>query len=344
MSYNVKNYENSYEILTNIEKLNFQKKSVLIIGAGWMSKQYAIALSEMKIKDVTIISRNKDKAMQLANEFDFYPIYGEPKNIFPNIPLKDLVIIATPINSLIPITKSAIENGQINILVEKPGSLYRDELLDLNKISKNSRIRIAYNRLTYPNFHKLKLLVSQEGGITSCNFNFTERTDSIDFKKEITEVYTRWGISNSLHIISMVLDLIGFPKEFLFYQSGKLDWHPTGSIFVGSGLTEKNIPFSYHADWGSSGRWGIEVMTRENAYRLVSLEELYVCHKNSFEWLKVPFDVSFPKVKHGVAEELAIMLEPNLENIIPLTTLEKASKFNEITEKILGYDKTTKQT
>jgi predicted dehydrogenase len=340
MSYNIENYGNSYEILTNIGKIDLQKKSVLIIGAGWMSRQYAIALSQMKIKDVTIVSRNKDKVTQLANEFNFTSICGQADDIFPNLPLMDLVIVATSVNSLFSITKFAIKNGQTNILIEKPGSLYRDEILNLNKISKNSRIRIAYNRLTYPNLHKLKLLVSQEGGITSCNFNFTERIDSIDFKKEITEVYTRWGISNTLHIISMVLDLIGFPKEYLFYQSGKLDWHPTGSIFVGSGLTEKNIPFSYHADWGSSGRWGIEVMTKENAYRLISLEELYVCHKNSFEWIKVPFDVSFPKVKQGVAEELCIMLEPNLENIVPLTTLEKASKFNEVAEKILGYDKT----
>ena len=137
----------------------------------------------------------------------------------------------------------------------------------------------------------------------------------------------------------MVFDLIGFPKEFLFYKSGKLEWHPTGSIFVGSGLSENNIPFSYHADWGSSGRWGIEIMTKENAYRLISLEELFVCRKNSFEWEKIHFDISYPKAKHGVCEEIAIMLYPKLEEKIPLVTLEKAAKFNQMAEKILGYDK-----
>ena len=338
MSNYLNQYNNSYEILSNINSLNFQDKSVLILGAGWMGKQYANALSEMNVKDVTIFSRSKQRAIELSNEFDYLPSFGDPSESLSNIPKKDLTIVATPIHSLIDMTKIAIKNGQTNILIEKPGSLYADELLNLKKSVNDIRIRIAYNRLTYPNLHKLKLLVSEEGGISSCNFNFTERIHSIDFKKENSDVYSRWGISNSLHIISMVLDLIGFPKESLYYQSGKLDWHPTGSIFVGSGLTDRDIPYSYHADWGSSGRWGIEVMTKENAYRLISLEELFVCHKNSFDWERISFDVAFPKVKHGVSEEITIMLYEELENNIQLVTLEKAAQFNRVAEEILGYD------
>jgi len=250
---------------------------------------------------------------------------------------KDLTIIATPINSLLPMAKAALDSGQDNILIEKPGSLYLKDLQSLDKSSKGKRVRIAYNRLVYPNLHKLKQLVEEEGGITSCNFNFTERVQTINFNKENKEVYSRWGIANSLHVISMALDFIGKPKEFLFYQAGKLDWHPTGSIFVGSGLTEKNIPFSYHADWGSSGRWGIKVMTNENAYRLISLEELYVCHKDSFEWDKIPFKIAYPKVKQGVVEEISLMFEKEIENKIPLVSLDKAVIFNQIAEKILGY-------
>jgi len=338
MSNNLKNNEESYEILTSIDSLDFQDKTVLILGAGWMARQYAIALKEMNVKDVTIFSRNKEKVISLCNEFGFKPFFGDPEEIISKISKKDLTVISTSVNSLIPMTKFAIQNGQKNILVEKPGSLYYDKLLELQKISEDTRIRIAYNRLTYPNLHKLKKMVLKEGGISSCNFTFTERVQSIDFKKEDSDVYSRWGISNSLHIISMVFDLIGFPKEFLFYQSGKLEWHPTGSIFVGSGLSENNIPFSYHADWGSSGRWGIEIMTNENSYRLISLEELSVCRKNSFEWEKINFDVSFPIAKQGVCEEIAVMLHEKLEEKIPLVTLNKAAKFNQMAEKILGYD------
>lgn len=338
MSNHIIDYDESYRILTSIDSLNFENKTILILGSGWMARQYATALKEMNIKDVTIFSRNEEKTVSLCSEFGFRAIFGKPEEIISEIPKKDLVIVATSISSLIQMTKIVVNSGQSNILVEKPGSLYPQELLDLEKISDGCRVRIAYNRLTYPNLYKLKSLVMQEGGISSCSFNFTERIQSIDFKKENSDVYLRWGISNSLHIISMVFELIGFPKESLFYQSGKLPWHPTGSIFVGSGLSEKNIPFSYHADWGSSGRWGIEVMTNENAYRLVSLEELFVCHKNSFTWESIPFRTSYPKAKQGLCEEIAIMLDEKLEEKVPLVTLSLAAKFNKIAEQILGYD------
>jgi len=338
MSNNINDNEESYKIISSIDSLDFKNKTILILGAGWMARQYAIALKKMNVNNVTIFSRNEEKSISLCNEFGFEPLFGDPKEALSKIPKKDLTIVSTSISSLIQMTKHAINAGQKNILVEKPGSLYYKELFELEKISKNIRIRIAYNRLTYPNLQKLKTLVLKEGGISSCNFNFTERIQSIDFKKENSDIYSRWGISNSLHIISMVFDLIGFPQEFLFYQSGKLEWHPTGSIFVGSGLSEKNIPFSYHADWGSSGRWGIEIMTKENAYRLISLEELFVCRKNSFEWTSVNFEVSYPDAKRGVCEEIAIMLYPKLEQNIPLVTLGKAAKFNQVAEKILGYD------
>lgn len=336
MSNNLDYNKNSYDIIANINKLNFQNKSIMIIGSGWMTKQYAIALNEMKIKDVVILSRNKDKVIQLCNEFGYIPIYGELNEELSKIPEKDLVIISTSVDSLYTVTKYAIQNGQKNILVEKPGSLYSKELLDLNQNLKNSRVRIAYNRLTYPNFHKLKSIISKEG-ISSCNFNFTEMLHFIDFEKNIQSVYSRWGISNSLHVISMVFELIGFPKEYKFYNSGSLDWHPTSSVFVGSGISENEILFSYHADWNSAGRWGIEVMTKKNAYRLIPLEELFVRYKNTFEWNKVQFDVAYPGIKQGIIEQISVMLEKNLEKAIPLVTLEKGAKLIDIAEEIFGY-------
>ena len=338
MSNNIMNFTNSYDWLSNIDSKSYKEKSVLLVGAGWMARQYANALSQMNVKDVTIISRTQQNINQLCDEFGFQANLNDPKEAFTKIEKKDLTIIATSIESLIPMAKTAIDSGQDNILIEKPGSLYYNDLLSFDKSSNGKKLRIAYNRLAYPNLHKLKQLIKEEGGITSCNFNFTERIQSIDFNKENKEAYSRWGIANSLHIISMVLDLIGIPKEFLFYQAGKLDWHPTGSIFVGSGLTEKNIPFSYHADWGSSGRWGIEVMTNENAYRLISLEDLLVCHKDSFEWQKIPFTIAYPKVRQGVAEEISLMFECKTEEKIPLVTLKRAAMFNQTAEKILGYE------
>jgi len=65
---------------------------------------------------------------------------------------------------------------------------------------------------------------------------------------------------------------------------------------------------------------------------------LYICHKDSFEWGKIPFKIAYPKVKQGVAEEISLMLEEEIEEKIPLITLEKAAVFNQVAEKILGYE------
>jgi len=239
---------------------------------------------------------------------------------------------------LIPAAESALKHGQTNILIEKPASLYADNLITFSNNLKSERIRVGYNRLLYPNLHLLKELIKKEGGFTSCNFTFTEWVHTINFKKDRPDAYKRWGIANTLHIISMVFDLIGMPKEISTYQSGSLDWHPTGSIFVGSGISNNNIPFAYQADWGSSGRWGIEVMTNENAYRLIPLEELYVCPKGSVNWKKISFNKAFSDVKQGMAEEIAVMLSENLPNDLDLPTLEKAAQLNKVAEKIFGYD------
>lgn len=327
----------SYKYATNMNKDFFNDKSVLIIGAGYIANQYAQALSDMGIKNVTIISKNQETSSKICDQYGFKSLFGGYENNLPNLSKMDLVIVATPVSLLLPAAQLALENGQINILIEKPGSLYFQDLILLSKKFPDANIRIAYNRLQYPNFHLLKELSNNEGGITSCNFTFTEWLDRIDFSKYTPLELERWGIANSLHVISMAFELIGLPKIFTPYQFGKLDWHPSGSIFVGSGISEKNIPFSYHADWNSSGRWGIEIMTKENSYRLIPLEELYVCKKNSTIWKKVQFSITCPNLKQGFLEQLSLMFKKDSKHNDNLVSIEKAIEFNKIAEKIFGY-------
>ena len=52
--------------------MNLQKKSVLIIGAGVMAEEYAKALSELKIKNVTILGNSIKKTQNLAKKYGYY--------------------------------------------------------------------------------------------------------------------------------------------------------------------------------------------------------------------------------------------------------------------------------
>jgi len=265
----------AYEELSKINLLDFHEKSILILGAGYIAEQYAIALSKLKVKDVTVLGNSKENLQKFKRFSNFEIIAGGYETNLSKVKKKDLVIIATPIPKLVNTTKKVIENNHDRILIEKPGSVFKNDLVELEKIIKKEKVRLAYNRFFYPSFHKLKLLTEKDGGITSCKFDFTEWLNTIEVEKFDSEVCKRWGISNSLHVISMALELIGMPKEISAHQMDSLEWHPTGSIFVGSGISQRDIPFSYHANWGGGGRWGIEVITKENIYRLTPLEKIF---------------------------------------------------------------------
>ena len=327
-----------YDWLKNIGSLNFESKSVLIIGGSDLVNQYILALTKLKVKDITVIAKTGKKINEVSKKVGTKVHTGGFEENLGKMDKMDLVVVAPDIPLIISAANLAIENGQTNILIEKPGSLYPEELLSLKEKIGSQIVRVAYNRLVYPNLHKLKELVEEEGGITSCRFTFTERISVIDFEKYKPEVYNRWGISNSLHVITMAMELIGMPREIFPRKYGGLDWHKVGNIFVGTGISEKNIPFSYHADWGSGGRWGIEVNTKENSYQLIPLEEIYACKKNTGNWTKVQFNSAFPDVKQGIAEEVAIMLSSNEKEKSMLPSLEKAIEYVKLGERIFGYD------
>jgi len=334
MPNNMNSTEKYYEWLTKINELDFQNKSVLLIGGGEISNQYLDALLKLKITNITILTKTGKTIKNISNKIKIIT-GGFEKSKYNK--KHDLVIIATPIPLLLDATEFALKIGNNNILIEKPGSLYYKKINLLSKKFKTKRIRIAYNRISYPNFYKLKSLVKKEGGITSCRFTFTEWLNRIDFDKYQKDEYALWGISNSLHVITMAMELIGMPKKLSAYNNGFLKWHKTGKIFIGSGISEKDIPFTYHADWGSGGRWGIEIMTKENLYQLIPLEDLFVIPKYSIKKNQIKFRSSFSSIKPGIAEEIALMLNPNMEKKIPLMTLEKSVQYNKIAEKIFGY-------
>ncbi|OGQ47351.1 MAG: hypothetical protein A3H42_01645 [Deltaproteobacteria bacterium RIFCSPLOWO2_02_FULL_46_8] len=138
--------------------------------------------------------------------------------------------------------------------------------------------------------------------------------------------------------MSMAHSLIGFPKQWSGYQSGRgVFWHPAGSVFNGAGITDKNIPFTYHSDWGSTGRWSVEVHTKEASYSLAPLEKLF--RRTSFKepWQEVPLHVFNETVKVGIVEEVAAMLNPELRKNIPVFSLEDTIQLTKFGEEVFGY-------
>ena len=116
----------------------------------------------------------------------------------------------------------------------------------------------------------------------------------------------------------------------------EIEWHRSGSVFVGSGLSEKNIPFTYHSNWNSPGRWAIEILTRNRRFYLKPLEKLFVQLKGSVQVNEFPIDDSIDKeYKAGLFLQTQKFLANELSGFC--TVDEQKQHFKNIYAKIAGY-------
>ncbi|NCI49048.1 Gfo/Idh/MocA family oxidoreductase [Sediminibacterium roseum] len=267
-----------------------------LLGAGNMAKEYVKVLQELQVKTL-VIGRSKKSVDDLLAEFTLDAVYGglvSHKNLL-EYPLPEFAIIAVSNEQLTDVALQLIGLGIKNILVEKPAGLHFDSVLLLQEEAKRTGIRlyVAYNRRFYTSVNYLKERIAVEGGIASVSFEFTEWVHTFDTNLYPPEVLSRLLIVNSSHVLDTVFHLAGKPRELHAHVGGNaVVWHPAGSVFTGSGLTEKNIPFSYASNWGAPGRWAIEITTRQKRYYLKPLERLAVQEKGSVQVNEMELDYS----------------------------------------------------
>lgn len=253
---------------------------------------------------------------------------------------QDLGVIATRTELLAPAAERLAALGFHNLLIEKPVSLWSKDIFKLASDFERQGIDAicGYNRVANPSFHEVRSQTEREGGITSCTYTFTELIKAEWLGQYSPQELDRWGILNSSHPISMAHALIGPPKDWACHRSGGLTWHNSGSVFVGSGISDRAVPFSYHADWGSTGRWSVEVHTSISSYRLCPLETVLRRTSPFSEWEDVPIATSYPEVKVGLAEEISAMLDPGIRQRVPMFTLAESAALTKFGEEIFGYD------
>lgn len=314
-------------------------KKVLLVGAGPMGEEYCLALKSLGKTDVTVVANTNENLKRISERFGFKTHSGGVRSLT-SVKHFDLCIVCVPVLSLKSVTDQLVKKGATNILVEKPGCLFSEEMkvwaLTLAKIKK-LHVRICTNRLAFPSFHAAKKLIHEDGGATSCSFSFTEWTDQIITTKYPTLVLDRWGIANSIHLIGMAFSLIGMPERISCFRSGSVSWHPSGSSFAGAGMSKEGVPFTYHADWGSAGRWSLDVATRKRLIRLCPIETVTFCNKNSLNFQVAQKTKGYEGVKPGLSEALTSVLstKSDLQNLLP--TPSEFADLIQIVEKICGY-------
>lgn len=321
-----------------IKKTDFNKNSVTLIGYGPMGQAYHKALTNLGAGSLTICAR-RPETLASIKEPTVRTVAGGFEKLSKENAADDLAVIAVPVTDLVPAVEWCLKLGYKNILCEKPVSLWSSDIKKLaDKAAGKASVWCAFNRLAYPSFLEARKRLADDGGATSCVYNFTELVDRIDFSHYDPHVVARWGVANSLHVMSLAHGLIGWPEIWEPLRSGELPWHSTGSLFMGAGKSNTDVLFSYHADWGSAGRWGVEVYSHKAAYRLVPLEKVFMKKTSLAEWEEIPVTAAFADTKPGFAEQTAAALDKNIRAHIPIASITECAALVEYAEDVFGYE------
>ena len=263
---------------------------ILLVGAGGMAKEYAKVLKVLEPRFL-VIGRGKASAGVFEKDTGIPVVVGGLKTWLKNnsgkAPL--IAIVATNEEELGPSVRLLVQHGIKRILVEKPGGMNLSDLIKTEKVAlkTGAEIFVAYNRRFYASTRKVQEMIKEDGGVLSFDFEFTEWSHKIANLKKPRLVKNNWFLANSSHVIDLAFFLCGKPKKIKCFATGGLDWHPKASIYSGAGVSENGALFSYHANWESAGRWGVEILTSKRKLILRPLETLFVQNRGSIETKQV---------------------------------------------------------
>lgn len=306
------------------------KEEILLTGVGRMGIEYARVLSCMNVGFIPV-GRGEASARTFYEQTGILPITGGVKRFFDSAErLPSAAIVAVNVPDLYSVCRELLMSGIKRILVEKPGALYIEEIDSLLKLAmeKSASLFIAYNRRFLASVLEARRLLTEDGGVISFIFEFTEWSDRVEVFDADDLEKERWFLSNSSHVADLAFFVGGKPSELNSFTSGSLKWHNSAAAFCGSGITQKGVLFSYSANWDAPGRWGVELMSRNLRVILRPLEQLHVQRRGSVAIERLELDDSSDqKFKPGLFRMVEAFVGRNDENLCTIS--QQAELFRE---------------
>jgi len=249
--------------------------SIWLIGAGVMAQDYAQVLQGLDLP-FEVIGRGADSAVEFEKVTGKRVRIGGLADALNAGKVPEKAIVAVGVEQLAPTTDELIRAGVKRIMVEKPAGLDLAEIESLNRIAgeNGASVLLAYNRRFYGSVQQARQCITEDGGVLSAQFEFTEWSHVIAPLVKGAGVKERWLLGNSTHVIDLAFHLIGRPVDWKCWHAGSIDWHPAAARFAGAGITQQNVMFSYLADWQAPGRWGVELLTAKRRLILRPMELL----------------------------------------------------------------------
>lgn len=285
--------------------------SLWLIGAGVMAQDYAKVLKSLGA-GFSVIGRSAASAERFEAATGLPARQGGLSDALQTLGAPKHAIVAVGVEQLATIAMALIRAGTRRLLVEKPGGLDTAEVSALAQAaaSHGAEVWIAYNRRFYASTDMARRLIEEDGGVTSCAFEFTEWSHVIAPLVKAPGVKEAWFLANSTHVVDLAFHLCGFPADWKAWHGGSLSWHPSSARFCGAGVTRRGVFFSYQADWEAPGRWGLEVLTRRRRLILRPMEQLQVIPLGSVKAEAVELDDHLDKeFKPGLFNQTKAFLD-----------------------------------
>jgi len=226
------------------------------------------------------------------------------------------------------------------ILFEKPGFLTPRALDSFVNLFPDSfdRTYVAFNRVFYPSVLAVKNFI-RENKPLSAHMDMSEWVSGLATKNFPISVLERWGIANSIHMLSVMFAL--FPNIKLERRNrvfpSQLLWHPTGDTFYGIFMSQdKDMYLSYQANWVGAGRFSINLNFRHISFKLSPLQNLERSH-NYIDSSSDHFDAT--KFKIGFHEMVKDFLGQNT-TIQENCNIKVLAKCLDVAEQVFFYDTT----
>lgn len=246
-----------------------------LIGTGPLAQEYSKVIVALGV-DFAVVGRSQNSSQKFFESTGIRPISGGVESLEGSMFMNSTVINAVGVMDLAKVSKFVLENGCRSLLIEKPGASNQKELEDLNALVLLNKCRtwIAYNRRFYSSVQRAREILEGDGGAHTVHFEFNEDSTEISSLLHNNDIKKNWIIANSSHVLDLAFFLCGNPWEFNNWNMGSLKWHPTGSRFVGAGITDQGALFSYSSNWTSPGRWKIEISTSKSRLMFQPLEKV----------------------------------------------------------------------
>jgi predicted dehydrogenase len=177
------------------------ENSILLIGVGRMGLEYARILKDTGIQFIPI-GRGLESAQNFMEKTGVHVKTGGIENYLDNTSDKpETAIITVNVPDLYFHCRNILLKGFKRILLEKPGALTIEEVDDLRKIAleKKADVFVAYNRRYLESVREARKIISNDGGVLSFQFEFTEWSDRVEVFEADPREKEFWFLSNSSH-------------------------------------------------------------------------------------------------------------------------------------------------